>query len=131
PVIADRDELYAKLPPIPDTLLARLQDCAQRGEAGIDCNIPMKQVIDDVALWSTHDAPAGQCITMSQQVRSILLDKMGGGGGGGGGYRTNGKGGGYGNRGNTPNVNTGGQMTGAGYGGGAGLPAKYSDRVAF
>jgi hypothetical protein len=144
PVLAYRDELYAKLPTGPATLLARLQDGAQRGEAGIDSNIMMKGIVDDIAQWSSHDAPAKDCLTMADQVQHILLDRMGGmrnragagttGGGtgagtgtgtgaGGGAYR--GKGGGG-----------GGRYAGAGGGGGGGynnapIPGKFYDRVEY
>jgi hypothetical protein len=130
PVLAYRDELYAKLPTGPATLLARLQDGAQRGEAGIDSNIMMKGVVDDIAQWSSHDAPAKDCLTMADQVQSILLDRMGGmrnrgtGGGGtgntgGGAYR--GKGGG------------GGRYGGGGGGGynNAPIPGKFYDRIEY
>jgi hypothetical protein len=149
PVLAYRDELYAKLPAGPATLLARLQDAAQRGEAGIDSNIMMKGVVDDIAQWSSHDAAPRDCMAMADKVQSILLDRMGGmrnrgtgtgtgtgnntGGGTGGGYRGKGGGGRYGGGGGGLGGGTGttGGGTIGGYNNNAGIPAKFYDRVEY
>ena len=131
PVLAYRDELYAKLPTGPATLLARLQDGAQRGEAGIDSNIMMKGVVDDIAQWSSHDAPPKDCLTMADQVQYILLDKMGG-------MRNRGTGGGTGTTGGGGGGRYGGKGGGGRYGGGGGggynaapIPGKFYDRVEY
>lgn len=134
PILAYRDDLYAKLTPGPATLLARLQDGAQRGEAGIDSNIMMKGVVEDIAQWSSHDVAPRDCLTMADQVQKILLDKMGGnkakGGGTGGGKSMRG-GGGYGSGG--AYGGGGGRYPGGGGGGAAAaaIPAKYYEIVEY
>jgi hypothetical protein len=146
-VLTYRDELYAKLPTGPATLLARLQDAAQRGEAGIDSNIMIKGIVDDIAQWSSHDAAPRDCMAMADKVQSILLDRMGGmrnrgtgtgtgtgtgnTTGGGGAYRGKGGGGRYGGGGGAVGGGGGGGIgTGAGYNNAA-IPAKFYDRVEY
>ena len=79
PITAYRDELYAKLPPSPEALVARVDDLKDRTEAGIDGEVMLKATMADIDQWVAKDPPATHLYVMVERVKRLTGDKGGGG----------------------------------------------------
>lgn len=116
-LVSYRDDLYAKLPMIPEALVGRLDDLKSRVEAGIDSEVLLKSVIGDITSWVATNPPAAHLYVMVERVKTLTK------GGGGGAKPAN----------NTPGGKGMGKYANAGSGGGGmqQFPPKYYDHVEF
>ena len=77
PVIAYRDELYARLPAGPEALVAHLEDVTQRIEAGYIGEHIMKEATDEITKWIDTNPPAAHLYAMADRVKKVIA-KAGG-----------------------------------------------------
>jgi hypothetical protein len=72
PVLAYRDELYSRLPQNGEALVARLEDLAQRVEAGYETDVEMKAATDVIDQWIDTKPPAQHLQVMADQLTAWM-----------------------------------------------------------
>lgn len=72
PVLAYRDELYSRLPQNGEALVARLEDIAQRVEAGYESRETMASTIASIDQWIDTEPPASHLQIVADQVTAWM-----------------------------------------------------------
>lgn len=72
PVLAYREELYSRLPRNGEALVARLEDLAQRVEAGYATDVEMKAVTDAIDQWIDTKPPAIHLQIVADQLTAWM-----------------------------------------------------------
>jgi hypothetical protein len=73
PVIAYRDELYALLSPLPESLQVSFGDGYLRASRGVDCGKLMKSVMAQVQAWAAS-APPQQVMALAQDIKRMAQE---------------------------------------------------------
>jgi hypothetical protein len=72
PILAYRDELYARLPAIPEALVARLDDGVQRVEAGYPSEAYWQGTSEAITKWLDTNPPVPHLYVMAERVKGVI-----------------------------------------------------------